>query len=102
MNNNDIIESDNSDIDDELIYYRIYECSKCHYKTMNDDPDCSICDKSFCMLGKDITQKELNKLYDDDDEDEDEDENEEQEYKDCGPTVCTDDCACDKSCLKNK
>lgn len=89
INDNPINEqSDN----DEEIYYHMYECNKCGFKTRNDNPDCSSCNKSFCMLAKDITQKELDKYYQELYENEDDDDD---DFQDCNPTICTKDCACD-------
>lgn len=34
--------------------HNIYECNKCEFATLNDDPDCSKCGASFCMMAKSV------------------------------------------------
>jgi hypothetical protein len=35
--------------DEDEVYYQQYQCNKCNFKTTNDDPHCSKCNKSGCM-----------------------------------------------------
>lgn len=67
------------------MYIHIYECNNCGYTTRNDDPDCSICHKTVCMLAREIKIP-----YDDDDDD-----NNDKNKTSNEPTICSEDCACD-------
>jgi uncharacterized protein YlxW (UPF0749 family) len=45
----------------------LYTCSKCDFTTRNDDPDCSKCGATYCMMAKTVSvcdeEEELKEKY---------------------------------------
>ena len=84
---------ESSDEDSNVVYIHIYECNKCGYTTRNDDPDCSKCHKTVCMLAREIKIPFGNN--DDGTDDDDDDHSDDKNNISNEPTICSEDCACD-------
>ena len=82
---------ESSDEESNVVYIHIYECNNCGYTTINDDPDCSICHKTVCMLAREIKIPCDNNDDGTDDDDHSDDKNNISNE----PTICSEDCACD-------
>ena len=41
-----------------MCFENLYTCSKCDFTTRNDDPDCSKCGATYCMMAKTVEEEE--------------------------------------------
>lgn len=48
-----------------MCFENLYTCSKCDFTTRNDDPDCSKCGATYCMLAKTVSVCEPDEEEDD-------------------------------------